>query len=120
MIALLVIAMAAAAFTFLAGWWGVVIVALGAGIVFSKDDGRPWRVALGATMGWVLLLGLDAMGGRFGRVATAVSGSMSIPSAALLGVTLLLPGLMGWSGATVGAAIGHAVRYRRRAVPDVM
>ena len=112
--------MAAAAFTFLAGWWGVVIVALGAGIVFSKDDGRPWCVALGATMGWVVLLGLDAMGGRFGRVAMAVSGSMSIPSSALLGVTLLLPGLMGWSGATVGAAIGHAVRYRRRAVPDVM
>ena len=120
MIALLIIALASAGFTFLAGWWGVAIVALGAGFVFSQEDGRPWRVALGAIIGWVLVLLLDMTGGRFGRVTTAVSGSMRIPAVALLGVTLLLPGLMGWSGATVGAAIGHAMKYRRRAVPDVV
>lgn len=119
MIALLVIAVASAAFTFIAGWWGVAIVALVAGLAFSRDDGRPWRVALGAMAGWVLLLLLDMLGGRFGRLATTVSGSMRIPSAALLGVTLLLPGLLGWSAATVGAAIGQAAKSSRRKAPDV-
>lgn len=119
MIALLVIAVASAAFTFIAGWWGVASVALIAGLAFSRDDGRPWRVALGAMMGWVLLLLLDTMGGRFGRVTTAVSGSMRIPAVALLVVTLLLPGLMGWSAATVGAAMGQAAKSSRRKAPDV-
>ena len=119
MIALLLIAVAAAGFTFVAGWWGVAIVGLVAGALFSRDDGRPWRVALGTMMGWVLLLLLDTMGGRFGRVTAAVSGSMKIPGVALLGVTLLLPLLLGWSAATVGAAIRRAARSRRREAPDV-
>ena len=120
MISLLIIVVAAAGFTFIAGWWGVAIVAVGAGIVFRRDEGRPWRVALGAMAGWILLLLLDAIGGRFGRVVTAVSGSMSIPAVALLGATLLLPCLMGWSGATVGAAIGQAVKTGGPEVPEVM
>ncbi|CAN5814290.1 hypothetical protein BH11GEM1_BH11GEM1_16730 [soil metagenome] len=119
MIALLITALAAAGFTFVAGWWGVAIVALAAGAFFSRNDGRPWRVALGTMLGWVLLLLLDTMDGRLGRVTSAVSGSMKIPGAALLGVTLLLPGLMGWSAATVGAAIGQAAKSRWRGVPDV-
>jgi hypothetical protein len=118
-IALLVMAVAAAGFTFMAGWWGVAIVGLAGGAFFSRNDGRPWRVALGTTLGWVLLLLLDTMDGRLGRVTTAVSGSMKIPGVALLGVTLLLPGLMGWSAATVGAALGQAARSRRRGAPDV-
>ena len=119
MIVFLLIVVAAAGFTFAVGWWGVAIVAVGAGIVFRRDEGRPWRVALGAVTGWVLLLLVDTMGGRFGRVATAVSGSMSIPTVALLGITLLLPVLLGWSGATVGAAIGQATKGGGREVADV-
>ena len=119
MIALLVVAVAAAGLTFVAGWWGVAIVALGAGLVFSRDQGRPWRVALGAMLGWAMLLLLDMMSGHLGRVTSVVSGSMKIPAPALLLVTLLLPGLMGWSGATVGAAVGHAVKSTRRVAPDV-
>ena len=120
MIATLLIAAAAAGLTFAAGWWGVAVVALVAGLIFSHDGGRPWRVALGATAGWVLLLLLDMTSGRFGRVATVVSGSMSISAVALLGVTLLLPALLGWSGATVGAAIGQVTTSARRGTPDVM
>lgn len=110
MIALLLIAAAVGALTFIAGWWGAAVVAIGVGIVYRQDGGRPWRVALGATLGWVLLLAFDMLGGRFGRVTSTVAGSMSIPAAALLVVTLLLPALLGWSAATVGAAIGQAVK----------
>ena len=119
MIALLLIAVAAAGFTFVAGWWGVAIVALAAGAFFSRNDEQPWRVALATMVGWVLLLLLDTMDGRFGRVTAAVSGSMKIPGVALLGVTLLLPLLLGWSAATVGAAIGRAARSRLREAPHV-
>ena len=119
MIALLGIAVIAAGFTFILGWWGVALVAIGAGIFFSEDGGRPWRVALAAMMGWLLLLLLDTMSGRFGRVTAAVSGSMKIPAVALLVVTLLLPGLLGWSAAIVGATIGEVVKSSRHRAPDV-
>lgn len=119
MIALIGIAVLAAGFTFILGWWGVAVVAIGAGIVFSEDGGRPWRVALAGLIGWVLLLLLDMMSGRFVRLTTAVSGSMKIPSVALLVVTLLLPGLLGWSAAIIGAAIGQVVKSSRRRAADV-
>ena len=99
----LLVAIGVAALTWVVGWWAVAIVALVAGAMYARDGGRAWRVALGASEGWALLLLIDASGGRFGRVATLVAGSMSLPAPVLLVVTLLLPALIGWSAATVGA-----------------
>ena len=107
----LVIALATACVTWVVGWWGVAIVALVAGYLFRRDGGRAWRVALGAAEGWGILLVVDLLGGRFAATASAVAGSMRLPAFALLLVTLLFPALIGWSGATLGAA--------RRASPTV-
>ena len=107
MIFLLVVALAIACVTWFAGWWGVAVVALLAGAVYRREGGRPWRVALGASGGWAILLLIDATGGRFGHVASKVAGAMSLPAAALLLVTLLFPALIGWSGATVAAMLGQ-------------
>ena len=103
-----IVALAAAACTWVLGWWAVAIVAIIAGAVMRAENGRPWRVALGCLAGWALLLLMDAAAGPMGTVARMVSGAMSIPSTALLLVTLLFPALMGWSGATLGARGGPA------------
>lgn len=103
MILHVLVAAGVAGLTWVVGWWGVTIVALIVGVVYARDGGRAWQVALGASEGWAVLLLIDALEGRLGRVATTVAGSMSIPAPALLVVTLLLPALIGWSAATVGA-----------------
>ena len=103
-----IIALATAIATWLLGWWAVAIVAVIAGIVMRAENGRPWRVALGCLAGWALLLLIDFVAGPLSSVAKVVSGAMSIPSSALLLVTLLFPALMGWSGATLGARGGPA------------
>ncbi|HEY5441391.1 MAG TPA: hypothetical protein VIJ90_08945 [Gemmatimonadaceae bacterium] len=103
----LLVALGVAGLTWLVGWWGVAIVALIVGFAYRSEGGRPWRVALGASEGWAILLLIDTFGGRFGQVATTVAGSMSLPAAALLIVTLLFPALIGWSAATVAAALSQ-------------
>ena len=91
--------------TWIIGWWGVAIVALIAGVIYRGEGGRAGRVALAAAEGWAMLLLVDAVGGRFGRVATTIAGAMSLPAAALLVVTLLFPALIGWSGATAASSL---------------
>ena len=106
----LLVSLATAIATWTLGWWAVAIIAIVAGIVLRADGGRPWRVALGCLVGWALLMLVDAAVGPFGTVARMVSGAMSIPSGALMIVTLLYPALIGWSGATLGALGGGARR----------
>ena len=101
----LIVALVIACVTWFVGWWGVAVVALVAGAIYRREGGRPWRVALGASGGWAVLLLIDAIGGRFGHVATTVAGAMSLPAAALLLVTLLFPALIGWSAATVAGSL---------------
>jgi len=103
----LLVALGVTGLTWLVGWWGVAIVALIVGFAYRSEGGRPWRIALGASEGWAILLLIDTFGGRFGQVATTVAGSMSLPAAALLIVTLLFPALIGWSAATVAAALSQ-------------
>jgi Na+-translocating ferredoxin:NAD+ oxidoreductase RnfD subunit len=116
MIFVAIIAAASALGTWLLGWWAVAIVAVLAGAVVGAEHGRAWRVALGCLGGWAVLLLLDAAVGPMRSVATTVSGAMSIPSGALLLVTLLFPALIGWSGATLGA-LGGGSRASRATRP---
>jgi hypothetical protein len=106
----LLVAGSIAGLTWILGWWGVAVAALILGFVFRDEGGRAWRVALGATEGWAILLLLDLVGGPLGHVATTVGGAMQIPGPALLVATLLFPALIGWSGAAMAAEIGRALR----------
>jgi hypothetical protein len=110
MIFIALVAAAAALATWTLGWWGVAIVAIVAGVISRAQGGRPWRVALACLVGWALLMAIDAAAGPFGTVMKTVSGAMSLPSAALLLVTLLFPALIGWSGATIGALGGPSLQ----------
>jgi hypothetical protein len=94
-----------AGLTWILGWWGIAVGALILGVVFRDEGGRAWRVALGATEGWAILLVVDMLFGPLARVATTVGGAMSIPGPALLIVTLLYPALIGWSGAALAGEV---------------
>lgn len=114
MIFALVIAVIVAAATWVAGWWAAAVVALVAGWIYRAEGGRPWRVALGASGGWALLLLYDVFSGPLAHVASTLAGAMTLPAPALLLVTLLFPALLGWSGAIVAAELALGARGERR------
>ncbi len=101
MIMVVIVALATAAATWLVGWWAVAVIALIAGFLYAEDPATPWRAAIGAALGWLLLLVIDMAAGPFGRLASALGGAMSVPWPALLIVTVLLAALMGWSAAAI-------------------
>lgn len=105
MIFVAVVAVAMAASTWVLGWWAVPALALLAGFLHRADGGRAGRIALGAVVGWCLLLAIDAVSGPIGRATTLVGGAMGIPGAAVLAVTLVFPALIAWSAAVIGSAI---------------
>jgi hypothetical protein len=110
------IALCMAGLTWILGWWGVAVGAVILGVVFRSEGGRAWRVALGATEGWAILLVVDMLFGPLAGVAKTVGGAMSIPGAALLLVTLLYPALIGWSGAELSAEIANGLAKRESKV----
>jgi hypothetical protein len=115
MIFVVLVALAVATATWLAGWWSVAVVALIAGFVARDRRGRAGHVALGAAIGWALLLLADVAAVRFGALATALGGVFPVPAAALVVLTLLLPALLGWGGAVLGAWLGGVVSRSSRA-----
>ena len=114
MIFQLMVAVATAGVTWILGWWGVAVVAVAAGVIARREGGHTWLVALGTMEGWAILMLIDAATGPLRHVASLVSGAMSLPAAALVAVTLLFPALIGWSGATLGALVGHIGRVEAK------
>ena len=106
----IIIAVAMAGLTWTLGWWGVVVAAAILGWVYRDERGRAWRVALAAMEGWAIILAIDAIAGPLGLVGSTLQGVMSIPAILLFAVTLLFPGLLGWSTAAVVSEIGLMVR----------
>ena len=112
MLALLVVALCGALATWLMGWWGVVLAAFVAGVVLWTRRRVALSVALASAAAWATLLALDAVRGRFASLASTVAGVMLLPPAALVVVTLLFAGLLGWSAAVLGSEVARAVRTR--------
>ena len=90
----------AALATWVAGWWAVPIVALGAGLIRCA----PSIVAAACATGWLALLLVDFAAGSIGRVGGVLAGVMGLPAPALFVVTLAFPALLGWSAASLGNA----------------
>lgn len=105
----LLAAIAAGAFTWILGWWGVVVAAFLVGVLHWKCAGLVWIVALSAIAAWSVLLLADSAGGRFNALSASIAGVMKIPAALLVVVTLLFAGLLAWSAAVVGSEIGRLI-----------
>ena len=102
------------ALTWSLGWWGVVLGALAVGAVAWRQRAVAWITAVAAVAAWSVLLIIDAARGRFGALATAISGVIRLPAAALLCVTLLFAALLAWSASVIASEIGAAIDRSRR------
>jgi hypothetical protein len=93
-VALLVLAMVAA--TWIAGWWGIALVAAAWGW-----RGRAMDAGIAAFVAWVALLAF--VGGSQGLMpfARRLGGIFSLPGWAMLVVTPLFSGLLAWGTAAL-------------------
>lgn len=101
--------------TWLLGWWAVPAIAALVVLVFGRWDGlppAPSDVALGAVLGWALLLALQARAAGFGALLAALGGILRVGSVGVLLVTLLFAGLLAWGTAALVAGL-----FGRRFVP---
>ena len=93
-VACLVLAMLAA--TWIAGWWGVALVAAAWGW-----RGRALDAAIAAFVAWVALLAFAGGSGALLPFARRLGGIFSLPGWALLIITPLFAGLLAWGSAAL-------------------
>lgn len=84
------------------GWWAPAVVSVLAGYLLAHDRVAPSLTGLGAMLGWVIVLLVDTVGGRLAAVATVMGGIFNRGPAPLLVLTLLIPLLLGLTGAELG------------------
>jgi len=82
-------------------WWILPVLAALAGAWLRRGT----DAALGATIAWGGLLLVDAVGGRFGALATSLGGVMGLPPAALIVITLAFAAMLAWSAASLAASL---------------
>ena len=105
-----IVAAVLVAATWVAGWWGVPLVAAVVGVLLGTRRGIAGLVALAAVIAWSVLILVDGASGRFGALADVVSRTMQLPAAALLAVTLLFAALLAWSASALGVEIRRVSR----------
>ena len=107
---LTIVAAILVAATWVAGWWGVPLVAIVASALLATRRGIAGLTALAAVIAWSVLILVDGASGRFGVLAGVVGATLKLPAGALLMVTLLFAALLAWSAAAVGVEIGRVSR----------
>ena len=110
---LTIVAAILVAANWVAGWWGVPLVAIVAGALLATRRGIAGLTALAAVIAWSVLILVDGASGRFGVLAGVVGATLKLPAGALLMVTLLFAALLAWSAAAVGVEIGRVSRRAR-------
>lgn len=104
-----VLALVVAGATWWIGWWTVPLVAAGWGAA-ARGEGYPVTAsAVGAALGWVLLLALRATAGPVGELSRKLGGIMGVPGWVPLLLTLALPAIV------AAAAAGLVGALQRRA-----
>lgn len=96
------IAVAVSIATWAVGWWAPAVVSMLAGYLFAGDRVVPTLTGLGAMLGWGIVLAIDAVSGRLVAVATVMGTIFNRGPAPLLMLTLLIPLLLGLTGAELG------------------
>jgi hypothetical protein len=85
--------------TFFLPWWSVAVVGLLYGLVVPSA--KAWEAGVGAMLGWGVLLLVAAAQGPVGVLVARLGALFHVPGAALLVVTVLFAGVLGWGGAAV-------------------
>jgi hypothetical protein len=96
--------------TFALGWWTVPVVSV-LWTIFTKGRYAPRNVGFAAAGGWASLLVLDVVRGPVATMGDQLARVMGLPAWLLYVITLLFPGLLAWSAATI-------VRRSRATLPE--
>jgi hypothetical protein len=118
MILFAVLVITLGALTWVAGWWGVALGSLVIGIVYWRRRGIVRIATLAAVAAWSALLVADAVGGRFGALASVIGGVLRIPSTGLVAMTLLFAALLAWSSTVIGTELARLTTSRLAAKRD--
>jgi hypothetical protein len=108
-----VIALLTALFTWVVGWWAVPLVSFAAGLFWRAERGHAGATALGAALGWGVVLLLDAAHPRFGSLAATLGELVHAPGVVPMAVTLAFAALLAWSAATVATIGGRSTTPER-------
>ena len=111
----IIIAMMVSLCTWFIVWWTVPLLAAIAGALWWDHQHVARDVALGAAIGWAMLLGYAASAGRLVTLARALGGVLYVPWPLLLVLALAFPALLAWSATTVAAAVARIATARRAA-----
>lgn len=93
----IVLALAMAVLTWFVGWWGVLLVSIGWGLVAETHTNPARTAALAAVGAWSVLLLWTAMRGPVWMLAELLAGIFGMPTVVLLLVTVMFPGLLALS-----------------------
>jgi len=99
---LLILAFAGASWI---GWWMVPIAALLWGLLrppFPRPAATAALAAGTAALGWLVVNGVIG-GASFSRLNRRLAELLAVPAPVLLAVAVLVPALLAWSAAAVGA-----------------
>lgn len=107
------VALLIALLTWVIGWWAVPLVSFGAGLLWRAESGRAGTVALGAAIGWAVLLLIDAAQPRFLALAAVLGGVVHAPGILMIAMTLAFAALLAWSAASVAAVTGRPTTTHR-------
>ena len=103
----IVLALAMAALTWFIGWWGVLLVSIGWGLVAETHTNPARTTALAAMLTWSALLLFTAMRGPVWRLSETLADIFGMPAFVLLIATFVYPGLLAFSATgLVGEAKG--------------
>ena len=107
--------------TLTGGWLTIPLTAAVWSALPTAERHREVRLALAAVVSWTLLLIWNARQGDTSRLLSVLGGTLQVPPASLVVLTLAIPALLAWSASVVANAIGRRVSRltaRRSARPD--
>jgi hypothetical protein len=97
------------------GWLTIPLTAAVWSALPTGERHRELKLALAAVVSWALLLAWDARQGDSGRLLDVLGGTLQVPPASLIVLTLALPALLAWSASVIADAIGRlASRFAAR------
>lgn len=105
------------------GWLTVPLTAAVWSALPTAERHRELRLALAAALSWALLLLWNARQGDMSRLLAVLGGTLQVPPASLVVLTLAIPALLAWSASVVANAIGRLagrLTTGRLARPNVM
>jgi hypothetical protein len=103
-----------AAATIVAGWWGIPMVGLAAGVWAARHGSRLTGTAsvaaVSAVSAWAGLLAWTAMRGPLSTLIATLGQLVGVPGSMLILLALCFAAILAWSAALAGTAVGQKRR----------